>query len=124
MNRTEQHIKSLEAFKDWSNYLLVTTVASLGWVAEKKPPGHHTFEIWCFAISICFGISTLGLIPIIAAQINDDTESFYDVWPKFKLLFWGKGKQFSVPIKPFCFSQHILFLAGIIGYAIESVHAS
>jgi len=31
---TQATTKALEFFKDWSNYLLVTTVAALGWVAD------------------------------------------------------------------------------------------
>ena len=34
----EQQLKALEFFKDWSNYLLVTTVAALGWVASATNP--------------------------------------------------------------------------------------
>jgi hypothetical protein len=35
MQPTEQKLKALDAFKDWSNYLLITTVAALGWTASK-----------------------------------------------------------------------------------------
>jgi hypothetical protein len=31
--------KALEYLKDWSNYLLVTTVAALGWVATVEQLG-------------------------------------------------------------------------------------
>ena len=35
-DRLDQKLKALDAFKDWSNYLLVTTVAALGWTSTKK----------------------------------------------------------------------------------------
>jgi hypothetical protein len=35
VDAVEQKLKALDAFKDWSNYLLVTTVAALGWTAGK-----------------------------------------------------------------------------------------
>jgi hypothetical protein len=31
----EQKLKALESFKDWTNYLLVTTVAALGWTVSR-----------------------------------------------------------------------------------------
>jgi hypothetical protein len=34
----EQILTSLEHFKDWNNYLLITTVAAFGWVSAKE--GH------------------------------------------------------------------------------------
>jgi len=65
MTPTEQHVKSLDSFKDFSNYLLVTTVAALGWVAsDSRVVESPTIEVWCFALSIVFGIFTLALIPL------------------------------------------------------------
>jgi hypothetical protein len=39
--------KALEFFKDWSNYLLVTTVAALGWVASGKDFPISGLMAWC-----------------------------------------------------------------------------
>lgn len=120
MERIEQHIKSLEYFKDWSNYLLVTTVAALGWVASKDSClADANIEIWCFALSIVFGIFTLALVPIVAAQITDDLDSFYDVRPRFR-LFWLWGPECKLPIKAVCWPQHIFFLAGILVYSFHA----
>jgi hypothetical protein len=32
-----QKTSAIGMFKDWTNYLLVTTVAALGWVAAQPP---------------------------------------------------------------------------------------
>jgi hypothetical protein len=64
--------KALEFFKDWSNYLLVTTVAALGWVASGTTIfTSHSVKPWCvwlFALSVVFGIFTLALIPLVQEQ--------------------------------------------------------
>ncbi|QSB02666.1 hypothetical protein JWZ98_06940 [Methylomonas sp. EFPC1] len=121
MDRIEQHLKSLEYFKDWSNYLLVSTVAALGWVASKDGRVMHAdIEIWCFALSIVFGIFTLALVPIVAAQVNASIDSFYDVRPRFR-PFWLWGEEITLPIKAVCWPQHIFFLIGILAYAKHAV---
>ena len=71
----EQKLKALEAFKDWSNYLLVTTVAALGWVSTKDAPhfSRRWIRLWCiwsFASSVFLAILTLALIPHIAELID------------------------------------------------------
>jgi len=32
---TDPRVEALESFKDWSNYLLVTTVAATGWPLDR-----------------------------------------------------------------------------------------
>ncbi len=120
MSPTEQHLKSLDSFKDWSNYLLVTTVAALGWVAsDSRVVEHPTVEIWCFALSAVFGIFTLALIPIVAGQITDATTSFYDVAARYRLL-WLWGRERHLRIKAVCWPQHVLFLVGILAFAVHA----
>ena len=34
-DKLDQKLKALEAFKDWSNYLLIATVAALEWTAKQ-----------------------------------------------------------------------------------------
>jgi hypothetical protein len=116
MTRTEQHLKALDSFKDWSNYLLITTVAAIGWVASLNYKG---FEIWFFALSAIFGIFTLGLIPLVATDVSDTDQSFYDVRARFK-PFWMWGPEWRMRIKWMCWPQHILFIAGIIAFAVHS----
>ena len=36
MTQLEQKLKALDSFKDWTNYLLITTVAALGWVGTER----------------------------------------------------------------------------------------
>ena len=81
---------ALEHFKDWTNYLLVTTVAALGWVGTKDAPDFlcpwlRLACVWSLALSCIFGIFTLALIPLIAEQ-QGATPSFYDVKPEFQIL--------------------------------------
>ena len=118
MAKIDQKLKALEAFKDWSNYLLVTTVASLGWTAKENANGFCTQwmksgAIALFALAVVFAILTLALIPHIAEKIEDDPEpkrkSIYDVcWPG-----WGV----RLRLTHLCLPQHVLFLLGIVMYA-------
>lgn len=107
----------LEYFKDWSNYLLVTTVAALGWVATNQlqffSPWIRLLCIGCFAISVICAIFTLALIPLVAEQ-RGQTPSFYDVEAKFN-LFCGTYRR---RLKAFCFPQHVFFILGIVLYAV------
>jgi len=87
----EQTLKALEMFKDWSNYLLVTTVAALGWVATSDQPKISRkalrWTIGALGASTVFGIFTLALIPLVAEAITHETPSFYGVVPRFNLLW-------------------------------------
>lgn len=109
--------EALAHFKDWSNYLLVTTVAALGWVATKDAPlfwqpWMKIACIWSFALSAVCGIFTLALIPLVAEQ-QGETESFYKVKAKFKLF----GAR-SLYMKQVCFPQHFLFIVGVVIFAV------
>jgi hypothetical protein len=107
--------KALEFFKDWSNYLLVTTVAALGWVASGTTTfTSHSVKPWCvwlFALSVVFGIFTLALIPLVQEQRGREKThvSNYDV----DAQFWG-GHLRLIQV---CFAQHVLFIFGILTYA-------
>jgi hypothetical protein len=110
--------KALEHFKDWSNYLLVTTVAALGWVATKESP-HFLYSwmkigcIWSLALSAIFGIFTLALIPLVAEQ-QGAVPSFYDVDAQFQIF----GCSHKMRIKTVCFPQHVLFILGVVLFAV------
>jgi len=105
--------KALEFFKDWSNYLLVTTVAALGWVASSTTTfTSHSLKPWCiwlFALSVVFGMFTLALIPLVQEQRSKTHTSNYDVDTEF----WGG----HLRLRQVCFIQHVLFIAGILTYA-------
>jgi len=111
---TEQRLRALESFKDWSNYLLVTTVAALGWVSTKDAPHllptwTRTWCIWSFALSILFSILTLALVPHVA-ELIDGKHSIYNV-------HWD-GWYFKFELFHFCLPSHVFFLAGVMLYAI------
>lgn len=121
MTRLEQQLKALEWFKDWSNYLLITTVAALGWVAVK---GQTVAAEVCIsavvvalAFSIVFGMCTLAVIPILATKLKEDGPSFYEIDAEFQ-VFWMWGRIHRAKIKHFCWLQHVLFVVGIGLYAV------
>lgn len=107
---------ALEAFSKWSNYLLVTTVAAVGWISS----GHIKFRndflqslsLWCLGVSVVFGIFTLALVPLISEQAQKNDTSIYSVKAKFSI--------FRIPCHAYltqaCRPQHVLFIAGIIVY--------
>ena len=115
----EQRIKALEFFKDWSNYLLVTTVAAIGWVAEHPAEGCRTRSLWCFAISVAFGIFTLALVPLVAEEVDERT-SIYSVTPSYAR--WNPVRLLCIPFRItfLCMPQHLFFLAGIALYVISA----
>ena len=120
-----QLLESLGFFKDWTNYLLVTTVAALGWVSTNKPiaPGIYLqLTIAFLCVSIIFAISTLALVPIVGERIEDN-ESIYQVEAPFR-LFWTKGNIHHAKLKHFCWPQHISFLAAIITFSSASISAA
>lgn len=120
--RVELQLKALEFFKDWSNYLLVTTVVALGWVASGDSLEISRHALWyvvgSFGFSIVFGIFTLALIPLIAEGIDKSTKSFYDVVATFDLI-WFMGPRISCKLKWVCWVQHVLFLAGILIFTLS-----
>jgi hypothetical protein len=114
MDAIEQKLRALDAFKDWSNYLLVTTVAALGWVSTKDAPNFRrdwvrALCIWSFALSVLFAILTLGLLPHIE-ELSDGVKSIYDT-------SWHGWFGLDYELFCVCFPQHVLFLVGVILYA-------
>jgi len=120
MSKLEQQLKALEFFKDWSNYLLLTTVAALGWCGSTESGLADSpvrwWCIWAFALSIVFGIFTLGLTPVVAEEMREEIGSIYYAKGHFS-FFWLWGKEIGMRLKTVCWPQHLLFLAGIILYA-------
>lgn len=124
MNELDADAKTtaLAFFKDWSNYLLLTTVAALGWVAS----GDIAFSsawvravcIFSFALSIGFGILTLALIPLVQEQRKLGHQSNYDVVVEYQLTPGWHG---LCRLKSLCFPQHILFLLGIATFALGTM---
>jgi len=126
MSHVEQLLKGLEFFGNWSNYILVTTVAALGWVAStaRAPisPRALRWVIGCLCASIVFAVFTLAMIPLVAENITAETKSFYELSPKFDLIY-TIGPEVSLKLKWVCWPQHILFLVGIAIYSFASIRA-
>jgi len=111
--------KALEFFKDWTNYLLVTTVAALGWVATSQSLDFSSNRarficIVSFAASIVFGIFTLALIPIIQEE-RGANQSNYDVAATHSLFGHRRCRLVAV-----CYPQHAFFLLGIVTFAVAT----
>lgn len=118
----KQRTVALGFFKDWTNYLLVSSIAALGWVAKDNTVTGLWADvtIGVLAISILFAILTLSLIPIISERIIDqDKRSFYIIPAEFQTVLGRKTKR--ITIKWFCFPQHLFFLVGVITYAIGAI---
>jgi len=119
MEDIDKKLKALDSFKDWTNYLLVTTVAALGWTAGKdgatfSTPCMRTYAVLIFAVSIVFAILVLALIPHVAELLDappgEKCKSIYDVYWEHWLV--------KVRLTNLCLPQHILFLVGIILYSV------
>jgi hypothetical protein len=123
MNQEDRTRAALQSFKDWSNYLLVTTVAAIGWIAsdnvEFSSNELKAASLWSLGISILFGILTLSLIPLTAQQIDDTHESIYRVPVKFSMF--GRREPFRAFLTQVCRPQHVAFLFGILFLCLGTV---
>ncbi len=119
--KEDPKIAALQAFEKWSNYLLVTTVAAAGWIASKNLTFNsgniRSAALWCFGISIVFGIFTLALVPLVAQTMNAE-QSIYRVRVQFRI--------FKCPCHAFltqaCRPQHVCFIARIYGLLVQLPH--
>ena len=115
-----QKTAAIASFKDWTNYLLVTTVAALGWVSTQPSDLLAKICSGCLALSIIAGIFTLAMVPLVTERLRDDPKSIYEVEGKFTL--WPKGGcEYSMRLKPFCWPQHVVLLVGIVLYAARFI---
>lgn len=108
---------ALAAFEKWSNYLLVTTVAAAGWVVSSNvvfTSGNlKSAALWCFGISIVFGIFTLALVPLVAQDTSSEP-SIYRVEVEYHLF----GKSFPAHLTQACRPQHVTFIGGVLLYCL------
>jgi hypothetical protein len=116
--KLDQKLKALDAFKDWSNYLLITTVAALGWTVEKDAqPFCNSWmksgAVLLFALSTVFAILTLALIPHVAELIKENKAGDF---PSIYGVYW-EGWWVRLRLTYLCLPQHVLFLLGILLYA-------
>ena len=115
-----QKTAAIANFKDWTNYLLVTTVAALGWVSTQPPDLLAKICTGCLALSVIAGIFTLAMIPLVTERLRDDPKSIYEVEGTFT-IWWMRGCPKSRRLKHFCWPQHVLFLVGIALYAVRFI---
>jgi hypothetical protein len=67
----QQKTTAIGNFKDWTNYLLITTVAATGWIAQQpqtKIPHRFLRE----ASLICFGFSIIAAILVLSLICLDE----------------------------------------------------
>ena len=118
--KAERKAQAIDAFKDWSNYMLITTVAALGWVStDPANVVGDSAKVICvvlFTLSVVLAIFTLALIPHVAERLGDDENSIYDIEITYKAL--PNGWERKSKLKSFCWWQHVTFLLGIVVYAI------
>jgi nitrate reductase gamma subunit len=114
----ERRTKALEFFKDWTNYLLVTTVVAVGWIATTKDAELFSNKymravcILSLAASIVFAIFTLALIPLVQER-RGAGESNYQV----NVDYWLFGV-WHCRLKTVCFPQYVFFILGVMIFAL------
>lgn len=117
----DQRLLGLAAFERWSNYLLITTVAAVGWTVTN--PGSFDKEylqaltVWSLGLSAICGIFTLALIPLLAEQIREEHRSIFRVPIEVTVLKFG----LRVYVAQACRPQHITFISGVTLYCIGTV---
>jgi hypothetical protein len=113
----DKNVRALTAFGLWSNYLLVTTVAAVGWISSKSvtftSPWMQSTALWCLSTSAIFGILALAIVPLVSEQMRPQDESIFVVQAAFSIL----GLSYRAYLTQACRPQHILFMLGIVFYA-------
>ena len=116
-------LKAVEYFNNSNNYLIVISVIALGWVVEHPGGAHESLKdavVLCLGLSTVFGLFTMGLLPLVAETLTGTTESIYDVKGQFRTFVLG-GREHSLPLKAVCWPQQVLFIAGVLLYAVGHV---
>ncbi len=116
-------LKAVEYFNNSNNYLIMISVVALGWVVEHPGGVHESLKnavVLCMGLSTVFGLFTMGLLPLVAETLTGTTESIYDVKGQFRTFVLG-GREHSLPLKAVCWPQQVLFIMGIMLYAIGHV---
>ena len=116
-------LKAVEYFNTSNNYLVLISVVALGWVVEHPGSMHESLQdaiVLCMGLSAVFGLFTMGLLPLVAETLTGTTESIYDVKGQFRTFVLG-GRNHSLPLKAVCWPQQVLFLTGVMLYAVGHV---
>ncbi len=115
---SDARLEALKSFKDWSNYLLVTTVAAVGWVGKQNthPALVASLAIWSLGISAVFGVFTLALVPLVSEQMDraSDRPSIFTVPVQF---YVGGPTLRTMHLTQACRPQHLSFMLGVLLYS-------
>jgi hypothetical protein len=129
MKPTDKLSMALASFKDWSNYLLLATVAAIGWLGTSNsrviiPESYADTSLVLQAISLVFAMLTLAAIPVIGEQITEDTESFLPGQVS-ALRCFGRRACAEEPGPPGFLNSHLLALpasASIFPPWLRNIH--
>ena len=113
-------LKAVEYFNNSNNYLILVSVVALGWVVEHPNAVQENMKnaiVLCMGLSTVFGLFTMGLLPLVAETLTGTTQSIYDVKGQFRTFVLG-GRSHSLPLKAVCWPQQVLFITGVLLYAI------
>src|SRR6202795_1196406 len=110
--------KALEFVSSASSYVLLATIALLGWVAsgvEFSNDGLRVASMACLTLSVVFGVATLALIPLVQ-EARRPGQSNFEVEARFMLL-GQRGARLKSALLP----QYLFLLAGLIFYVIGMI---
>lgn len=118
MTQTDKLLKGLEHFNTWTQVLIGTAAAGIGWIAESQRVGWTlTASQWCLGTSILFGVLTMCQVPAMAQNASDKVPSVYQLRGHNYLLPFERFR-FRPPIIMLCWPQHTLFIVAIVLYCI------
>jgi hypothetical protein len=109
--------KALEFVNSASSYVLLATIALLGWVAsgvEFSNDGLRVASMACLTLSVVSGVATLALIPLVQ-EARRPGQSNFEVEARF-MLFGLRGARLKTALLP----QYLFLLAGLILYVVGS----
>src|SRR6202051_3647294 len=110
---SDAQAKALEFVNSASSYVLLATIALLGWVAsgvEFSNDGLRVASMACLTLSVVFGVATLALIPLVQ-EARRPGQSNFGVDGRF-MLFGARGARSNSGLLP----QYLFLLAGVVLY--------
>ena len=115
---SDAQAKALEFVNSASSYVLLATIALLGWVAsgvEFYNDGLRVASMACLTLSVVFGVATLALIPLVQ-EARRPGQSNFEVEGRF-MLFGRRGARLKSALLP----QYLFLLAGLVLYVVGMV---
>ena len=115
---SDAQAKALEFVNSASSYVLLATIALLGWVAsgvEFSNDALRVASMACLTLSVVFGVATLALIPLVQ-EARRPGQSNFEVEGRF-MLFGRRGVRLKSALLP----QYLFLLAGLVLYVVGMV---